>query len=159
MVVDRVVLGGWAVVEGEVGVPAVAVVAERVVEDALAAQPPARQVILVSDEVRRGLASFLPLDTAGRPSTASMPDPSWQRCAGPLAPFDALTSTNSHEVREAIPDPCPSPRLVRRSRRRDRCRCAWKTTTVGSYTVQLEWPHPANAFLNRVRRPQHERER
>ena len=59
-------------------------------------------------------------DFAGSIFYAVMPYPSCQGCAGSLAPFDALTSTSSHELCEAITDPDPRPRLVRRQPRRDR---------------------------------------
>src|SRR5664279_3779817 len=38
---------------------------------------------------------------------AAMPYPGCQGCTGDLAPFDALTSTSSHELCEAVTDPIP----------------------------------------------------
>jgi hypothetical protein len=89
---------------------------------------------------------------------AVMPYPGCAGCTGGLAPFDALTSTSSHELCEAITDPDPG------TGRTNLCRdpdpgtgwyddingeigdiCAWKTRQLGGYTVQLEWSNNSNS--------------
>jgi len=70
---------------------------------------------------------------------AVMPYPECSGCTGGLAVFDALTSTSSHELCEAITDPVPG-----RGHYDDRNGeigdiCAWQTKRLGQYLVQLEW--------------------
>src|SRR5205814_7531889 len=45
----------------------------------------------------------------GKAFYAGMPYPGWSGCTGGLAVFDALTSTSSHELCEAVTDPAPGP--------------------------------------------------
>ena len=76
---------------------------------------------------------------------AVMPYPSCAGCAGGLAPFDALTSTSSHELCEAITDPIPGQGWYDDANGEIGDICAWQTKKVGAYTVQLEWSNNANA--------------
>jgi hypothetical protein len=70
---------------------------------------------------------------------AVMPYPGCSGCTGSLAPFDALTSTSSHELCEAITDPIPGEGWYDDANGEIGDICAWQTKNVGNYTVQLEW--------------------
>jgi hypothetical protein len=71
---------------------------------------------------------------------AVMPYPGCEGCIGGLKPFDALTSTSSHELVEAITDPVPGSGWYDNTDNEEiGDLCAWKTKKVGAYTVQLEW--------------------
>ena len=78
---------------------------------------------------------------------AVMPYPGCTGCAGGLAPFDALTSTSSHELCEAITDPIPGQGWYDDTNGEIGDICAWQTKKVGSYTVQSEWSNKANACV------------
>jgi hypothetical protein len=75
---------------------------------------------------------------------AVMPYPSCAGCTGGLQPFDALTSTSSHELCEAITDPIPGQGWYDDTNGEIGDICAWQTRKIGSYTVQLEWSNTAN---------------
>src|SRR5206468_4391014 len=75
----------------------------------------------------------------GRVFYAVMPYPGCTGCAGGLAIFDALTSTSSHELCEAITDPIPGLGWYDDTNGEIGDICAWQTKKVGAYTVQLEW--------------------
>lgn len=74
---------------------------------------------------------------------AVMPYPGCSGCQGGLATFDSLTSTSSHELCEAITDPVPGQGWYDDSNGEIGDICAWKTKTLDSYTVQLEWSNTA----------------
>jgi hypothetical protein len=78
---------------------------------------------------------------------AVMPYPGCAGCTGGLQPFDALTSTSSHELCEAITDPIPGQGWYDDSNGEIGDICAWKTKKVGQYTVQLEWSNKANQCI------------
>ena len=80
----------------------------------------------------------------GQISYAVMPYPGCKGCAGGLTPFDALTSTSSHELCEAITDPIPGQGWYDDHNGEIGDICAWKTKKIGAYTVQLEWSNKAN---------------
>jgi hypothetical protein len=75
---------------------------------------------------------------------AVMPYPDCSGCAGSFAAFDALTSTSSHELCEAITDPIPGEGWYDDANGEIGDICAWETKTVGQYTVQLEWSNKSN---------------
>ena len=75
---------------------------------------------------------------------AVMPYPDCSGCTGSLAAFDALTSTSSHELCEAITDPIPGEGWYDDANGEVGDICAWETKTVGQYTVQLEWSNKSN---------------
>ena len=79
----------------------------------------------------------------GKTFYAVMPYPGCSGCLGGLAPFDALTSTSSHELCEAITDPVPGQGWYDDTYGEIGDICAWQTKTVGPYTVQLEWSNKA----------------
>jgi hypothetical protein len=83
----------------------------------------------------------------GQTFYAAMPYPGCAGCTGGLAPFEALTSTSSHELCEAVTDPVPGTGWYDDSNGEIGDICAWKTKTVGGYTVQLEWSNKANACV------------
>ena len=70
---------------------------------------------------------------------AVMPYPGCAGCRGDLSVFEALTSTSSHELCEAITDPIPGQGWYDDTNGEVGDICAWQTKTLGNYTVQLEW--------------------
>jgi hypothetical protein len=86
-------------------------------------------------------------DVNGQIFYAAMPFPSCTGCTGGLAPFDALTSTSSHELCEAITDAIPGQGWYDEVNGEIGDICAWKTKKVGDFTVQLEWSNSANACI------------
>ncbi len=78
---------------------------------------------------------------------AVMPYPGCAGCAGGLALFDALTSTSSHELCEAITDPVPGQGWYDDANGEIGDICAWQTRQLGSYTVQLEWSNQQGACI------------
>jgi hypothetical protein len=86
-------------------------------------------------------------DIGGNTFYAVMPYPGCAGCTGGLAAFDALTSTSSHELCEAITDPIPGQGWYDDSNGEIGDICAWKTKKIGKYTVQLEWSNKANQCI------------
>ena len=84
-------------------------------------------------------------DVNGQIVYAVMPFPDCPGCAGGLSTLDALTSTSSHELCEAITDPIPGQGWYDDVHGEIGDICAWKTKRVGAYTVQQEWSNQANA--------------
>jgi hypothetical protein len=78
-------------------------------------------------------------DINGTTFYAVMPYPDCSGCVGALAVLDALTSTSSHELCEAITDPVPGRGWYDDRNGEIGDICAWKTKKLGAYTVQLEW--------------------
>lgn len=78
---------------------------------------------------------------------AVMPYPGCSGCAGGLALFDALTSTTSHELCEAITDPIPGQGWYDDQNGEIGDICAWKTRKLGTYTIQLEWSNKLDACV------------
>jgi hypothetical protein len=78
---------------------------------------------------------------------AVMPYPGCNGCTGTLAVFDALTSTSSHELCEAITDPIPGEGWYDDANGEVGDICAWQTRPLGKYTVQLEWSNKANRCI------------
>jgi len=67
------------------------------------------------------------------------PYPGCAGCRGGLALFDALTTTCSHELCEAITDPIPGAGWYDDLHGEIGDICAWTTKKLGAYTIQLEW--------------------
>ena len=87
-------------------------------------------------------------DIAGQLYYAVMPYPGCGGCTGGLSPLDALTSTSSHELCEAITDAVPGRGWYDDSGNAEiGDLCAWKTKKVAGSTVQLEWSNKANACV------------
>jgi hypothetical protein len=78
---------------------------------------------------------------------AAMPFPGCQGCTGQLAQLDALTSTSSHELCEAITDPVPGQGWYDDAHGEIGDICAWQTKQIGTHTVQLEWSNQANKCI------------
>jgi hypothetical protein len=78
---------------------------------------------------------------------AVMPYPGCAGCTGGLAVSDALTTTTSHELCEAITDPVPGQGWYDDSNGEIGDICAWKTRTLGTYTIQLEWSNKAGSCI------------
>jgi hypothetical protein len=76
-----------------------------------------------------------------------MPYPGCTGCAGGLALLDAMTSTSSHELCEAITDPIPGSGWYDQAHGEIGDICAWQTKKLGNYTVQLEWSNNAGACV------------
>jgi len=70
---------------------------------------------------------------------AVMPYPDCGGCEGGLSVLDALTSTSSHELCEAITDPIPGHGFYDDQNGEIGDICAWQTRQLGGYAVQLEW--------------------
>jgi hypothetical protein len=80
----------------------------------------------------------------GKSFYAVMPHPGCNGCTGGLSILDALTSTSSHELCEAITDPVPGDGWYDDTNGEIGDICAWQTKKIGNYTVQLEWSNKAN---------------
>jgi hypothetical protein len=78
---------------------------------------------------------------------AVMPYPGCSGCTGGRAVFDALTSTTSHELCESITDPIPGQGWYDDIHGEIGDICAWKTRTLGNYTIQLEWSNKAGSCI------------
>ncbi|HEY8738198.1 MAG TPA: hypothetical protein VIO62_14285 [Candidatus Dormibacteraeota bacterium] len=78
---------------------------------------------------------------------AVMPFPGCSGCAGGLAPLDALTSTSSHELYEAVTDPIPGQGWYDDANGEIGDICAWQTKKLDPWTVQLEWSNRAGRCL------------
>ena len=82
-------------------------------------------------------------DISGQIFYAAMPFPGCGGCRGSLTLFDALTTTSSHELCEAITDPVPGQGWYDDQNGEIGDICAWKIKKLGAYTVQLEWSNRA----------------
>lgn len=78
---------------------------------------------------------------------AAMPYPNCPGCTGGLGILDALTSTSSHELCEAITDPVPGAGWYDDNHGEIGDICAWKTKQIAGYTVQLEWSNSARQCI------------
>jgi hypothetical protein len=86
-------------------------------------------------------------DIGGNLFYAVMPYPGCPGCVGGLSVFNALTSTSSHELCEAITDAIPGQGWYDDANGEIGDICAWKTKQVAGYTVQLEWSNRAGACV------------
>jgi hypothetical protein len=89
-------------------------------------------------------------DIHGQIFYAVMPFPGCPGCTGGLSPLDALTSTSSHELCEAITDAIPGQGWYDDVHGEIGDICAWKTMRMGPYAVQQEWSNVANACVARA---------
>ncbi len=78
---------------------------------------------------------------------AVMPYPGCSGCTGGLNAQDALTSTSSHELCEAITDAIPGQGWYDSANGEIGDICAWKTKQLGQYAVQLEWSNQENSCV------------
>ena len=78
---------------------------------------------------------------------AVMPYPDCSGCLGGQSDIDALTSTSSHELCEAITDPVPGQGFYDDANGESGDICAWQTKRLGSYAVQREWSNRAQACV------------
>ncbi|MGH7763680.1 MAG: hypothetical protein ACREOM_04600 [Candidatus Dormibacteraceae bacterium] len=83
-------------------------------------------------------------DIGGSTFYAVMPYPGCSGCLGGLSDLDALTSTSSHELCEAITDPVPGRGWYDDANGEIGDICAWQTKRLGAYAVQLEWSNQAH---------------
>ena len=86
-------------------------------------------------------------DITGQIYYAVLPYPGCLGCAGGLTAIQALTSTTSHELCEAITDPIPGQGWYDDANGEIGDICAWKSKTLGNYSVQLEWSNKQNACV------------
>jgi hypothetical protein len=86
-------------------------------------------------------------DAGGNVYYAVAPYPGCNGCVGALSPLDAMTSTSSHELCEAITDPVPGQGWYDEANGEIGDICAWQTKTLGVYTVQLEWSNQAEECI------------
>jgi hypothetical protein len=82
-------------------------------------------------------------DINGQIFYAVMPFANCGGCKGPLKTLDALTTTSSHELCEAITDAIPGQGWYDDVHGEIGDICAWHTKKVGGHTVQLEWSNSA----------------
>jgi hypothetical protein len=85
--------------------------------------------------------------TSGNIFYAVMPYPGCSGCTGGLTVADALTSTSSHELCEAITDAVPGQGWYDDNNGEIGDICAWKTRILGGYTIQLEWSNKAGSCV------------
>ena len=78
---------------------------------------------------------------------AVMPYPGCSGCVGGLSVLDALTSTSSHELCEAVTDAVPGQGWYDDTNGEIGDICAWQTKKVGPWTVQLEWSNQKGACV------------
>ena len=78
---------------------------------------------------------------------AAMPYPNCQGCLGALSVQDALTSTSSHELCEAITDTVPGQGWYDDNNGEIGDICAWHTRKLGDYVIQTEWSNRQNACV------------
>jgi hypothetical protein len=86
-------------------------------------------------------------DIDGQVFYAVMPYPDCSGCASDLSVIDALTSTSSHELCEAITDPIPGQGWYDDEHGEIGDICAWQTKQAGGFRVQLEWSNTAGRCL------------
>ncbi len=105
--------------------------------------------ISVTSQGSRSCTSFCGYhnDINGQVFYAVMPYAGCSGCLGSLQAFDALTSTSSHELCEAITDPVPGQGWYDDNNGEIGDICAWTTKKVSGYTVQLEWSNKQNACV------------
>ena len=78
---------------------------------------------------------------------AVMPYPDCAGCIGALTALDAITSTTSHELCEAITDPIPGQGWYDDNNGEIGDICAWQTKQLDAYQVQLEWSNKAGKCI------------
>ncbi len=78
---------------------------------------------------------------------AVMPFPGCAGCLGTLTPIEALTSTSSHELCEAITDAHPWTGWNDDTNGEIGDICAWQTGTINGFTVQKEWSNSKGACV------------
>lgn len=78
---------------------------------------------------------------------AVMPYPGCSGCEGGLAVLDALTSTSSHELCEAVTDPVPGQGWYDDTNGEIGDICAWQTKQLDGHMVQLEWSNSQGACV------------
>jgi hypothetical protein len=83
-------------------------------------------------------------DINGQIFYAVMPYAGCNGCLGGAQAFDALTSTSSHELCEAITDAIPGQGWYDDVHGEIGDICAWTTKQIGGYTVQKEWSNQKN---------------
>jgi hypothetical protein len=108
--------------------------------------PPGVQVVLGGSASCREFCGYHD-STSDNIFYAVMPYPGCSGCTGGLAVADALTSTTSHELSEAITDPVPGQGWYDDNNGEIGDICAWRTRTLGGYTIQLEWSNKAGACV------------
>jgi hypothetical protein len=101
--------------------------------------PPGTQVTSSGTASCKDFCGYHETVSAGSIFYAVMPYPGCAGCQGGLDTLQALTSTSSHELCEAITDPIPGQGWYDDANGEIGDICAWKTKALGSYTVQLEW--------------------
>jgi hypothetical protein len=86
-------------------------------------------------------------DSIGAIYYAVVPYPGCSGCVGGLHALDALTSTTSHELCEAITDPVPGQGWYDNNQGEIGDICAWRTKRLSTWTVQLEWSNQRGACI------------
>ena len=86
-------------------------------------------------------------DIGGKIFYAVMPFPGCNGCTGGLSQLDALTSTSSHELCEAITDAVPGTGWYDDANGEIGDICAWQTKDLDGHKVQLEWSNKQGKCL------------
>jgi hypothetical protein len=86
-------------------------------------------------------------DINGQIFYAVMPYPDCTGCTGSASVLDAITSTTSHELCEAITDPVPGQGWYDDNNGEIGDICAWQSKQLGAYAVQLEWSNRAGSCI------------
>ena len=86
-------------------------------------------------------------DINGQTFYAVMPYAGCPGCLGSMQALDALTSTSSHELCEAITDAVPGSGWYDDQNGEIGDICAWKTKQEAGHTVQLEWSNEHKACI------------
>jgi hypothetical protein len=86
-------------------------------------------------------------DINGQVFYAVMPYAGCSGCVGGMSLIDAMTTTSSHELCEAITDAVPGQGWYDDANGEIGDICAWKTKSVAGHTVQMEWSNKANACI------------
>jgi len=108
--------------------------------------PPSVQVVLGGSASCQDFCGYHD-SISGNIFYAVMPYPGCSGCTGGLSVADALTSTSSHELCEAITDPVPGQGWYDDNNGEIGDICPWKTRTLGGYTIQLEWSNHAGSCV------------
>lgn len=112
--------------------------------------PPGTAVVLGGSQSCTAFCGYHDAITDATPAPiyyAVMPYPGCAGCLGGASVLDALTSTSSHELCEAITDPVPGQGWYDDQHGEIGDICAWQTKQVGAYVVQQEWSNRAGACV------------
>jgi hypothetical protein len=109
--------------------------------------PPGVEVSAFGDRSCQGFCGYHDHIAGTQIYYANMPYPSCNGCLGSLEALNALTSTSSHELIEAVTDPIPGQGWYDDNNGEIGDICAWQTKDIDGFTVQLEWSNKKNSCV------------